>query len=115
MPQLGGWCGHQRLARKAGKLAEHHIRQLDELGFVWSHHEKTPWEVHLAALQDYIKVKGDSYVPHRYDANPKLGFFTRNLRIQHQAGKLTQEQITKLEAIGFQWAPSGRRGKRRKA
>ena len=114
MPQLGGWCGHQRLARKAGKLAEHHIRQLDELGFVWSHHEKTPWEVHFAALQDYIKVQGDSYVPHRYDANPKLGFFTRNLRVQYAAGKLTREQIAKLEAIGFQWAPSGRLGRRRR-
>ena len=114
MPQLGGWCGHQRLARKAGKLAEHHIRQLDELGFVWSHHEKTPWEVHFAALEDYIKVQGDSYVPQRYDANPKLGFFTRNLRVQYEAGKLSPEQIAKLEAIGFQWTGSGRRGRRRR-
>ncbi len=99
---------------QSGKLAEHHIRQLDELGFIWSHHEKTPWEVHFAALEEYIKVRGDSYVPHLYDANPRLGFFTRNLRVQYQAGKLSSEQIARLEAIGFQWTGLGRRGKRRK-
>ena len=113
-PKLGGWCGHQRLARKAGKLAEHRIRQLDELGFVWSHHEKTPWEVHFAALEAYIVANGDSYVPHLYAPNRKLGFFTRNLRVQYQAGKLSPEQIAKLEAIGFQWTGSGQRGKNRK-
>jgi hypothetical protein len=114
IPRLGGWCVHQRQARKAGKMPEHRIKLLDELGFVWSHYERTPWEVHLAALENYIKERGDSYVPHLYDPNRKLGFFARTLRIQHAAGKLSSEQIAKLEGIGFQWAPSGRRGRRRK-
>jgi hypothetical protein len=115
MPKLGGWCAHQRQARKAGKMPEHRIKLLDELGFVWLHHEKTPWDVHFEALREYIKIKGDSYVPHRYAENPKLGFFVRNIRVQHAADKLTHEQITKLESIGFQWGPSGRRGRRREA
>jgi hypothetical protein len=114
IPRLGGWCVHQRQARKAGKMPEHRIILLDELGFVWSHYERTPWEVHLAALENYIKEHGDSYVPHLYDANRKLGFFARSLRIQYAAGKLSSEQIAKLENIGFNWSPSGRRSRRRK-
>jgi len=114
-PQIGAWCVHQRQARKVGKMPEHQIKLLDELGFVWSHHEKTPWEVHVAALEAYIKENGDSYVPHLYAPNRKLGFFARYQRIQYGAGKLSAEQIAKLEGIGFQWALSGRRGKRRKA
>jgi hypothetical protein len=114
IPKLGAWCVQQRQARKADKMPEHHVKLLDELGFVWSHHDKTPWEVHFASLEAYIKENGDSYVPHLYAANRKLGFFTRNLRVQYVAGKLSREQIAKLESIGFQWALSGRLGRRRR-
>ena len=114
-PQIGAWCVHQRQSRKAGKMPEHQIKLLDELGFVWSPHEKTPWDVHFAALQAFIAANGDSYVPHIYAPNRKLGFFARTLRIQYAAGKLNAEQIAKLEAIGFQWAPSGRIGRRRRS
>jgi len=89
------------------KLSEKDMTTLNEIGFVWG--EKIDWfnEFYNSLLQ-YKSEYGTLYIPHYYvdDYGNHLG---QNVRIARNAYKgegkinLTEEQIGRLENIGFVW------------
>lgn len=89
-------------------LTEERIRQLDELGFIWSK-EDSQWEMNFQAAQDYYRKHGDLEVPAAYISPDglKLGVWLQSVRYNRKKpgkGKpLTERQIATLDAIGMNW------------
>lgn len=117
-PTLARWVTNRRQARRAGKLSAERIAQLDALGFVWSAPPVSPkpptkektvqlrsysWGERLAQLTTYAEEHGNCRVPFRWPENPGLGRWVGHLRQLRNAGRLSDEKIAKLEALGFSW------------
>ena len=72
--------------------------------------EKIPWETKLAILQRYKDTQGTAVVPTRYidpDGGFRLGGWVHHLR--QTKNKLTTEQVSILENLGFVWNASKER------
>lgn len=111
-PQLGIWVVTQRAQYKRNQISDERIRRLNEVGFVWDPNEAA-WEEMFAELKKYKQKYGDTLVPQYYEDNPKLGWWVSDQRKHYkykQSGKaswLTDEQIARLNEIGFVWDPRG--------
>lgn len=109
---LGNWVYNLRGYRASGLrlsyLTEERIRQLDELGFIWSKVD-SQWEMNFQAAQDYYRKHGDLEVPAAYISPDglKLGVWIQSVRYNRKKpgkGKpLTERQIATLDAIGMNW------------
>lgn len=95
---LGRWVDRQRNMYNSGKLSPERIKKLESLGFSFSPHMEY-FETRLKELIEYKKQNGHVNVPRNYK-NKELANWVCNARYR----KLTPEQTTKLEALGFRWA-----------
>ena len=90
-------------ARK--KLSSQQVADLNSIGFVWLV-EPYVWDRFFEALKQYKAEKGDCLVPQGFVfKNLKLGGWIQTQRQSRVQGKLSQEKIHRLEAIGFVWEP----------
>ena len=98
--KLGSWVGHSR--RKKSELIPEKLKQLNDLGFVWSQKE-IQWQEGLDELDKYKKEFGDSLVPLRYvsESGYKLGSWVSTQR--RNKDKLTSERINSLKKLDFIW------------
>jgi hypothetical protein len=115
-PKLGAWVGKQRkqyklfLENKPCNLTQERIRELDEVGFVWSLRSLVDWDARLEELKDYHRKHGNCLVPQQYPENPQLGTWVSNQRKQYRLLKegkpspMTEERVQKLEELGFVWS-----------
>ena len=101
---LGTWVHAQRRARKMNKLTPVQVRRLEALGFVWDPFSSY-WEKMFTALFAFQRKHRHSNVPQAYLANPSLGRWVSKHRTARKKNKLTQEQVRRLEALGFEWDP----------
>jgi len=111
---LGIWVQTQRKEYqklqdgKPSPMTQERINKLETLGFVWEP-LKDQWNSNFELLRQY---KGDCLVPQNYQIDGvALGEWVTNQR-QHyrklqevKSSVMTQERITKLEALGFVWEP----------
>jgi len=102
-PLLFHWVIQQRTDRRQGIINEERIRRLDNLGFVWDP-QKAAWQEHLRELAQYKDQYGDCNVP-RNCPNRALVFWIMNQRQFRKRGKLSAEQISQLDELGFIWDP----------
>ena len=114
-PQLGIWVMNQRaqyrLYRegKESQLTEMRIALLESIGFEWVLGTKTEWEVPFEELKVYKSKYGNCNVPQKWNESPQLGNWVMNQRAQYRLyreGKkslMTEERISSLESIGFEW------------
>ena len=102
-PALGTWVRTQRAIHAAAKLSVERIQRLDELGFVWDPFTAA-WEETFTALVAYKQQHGDCNVPQKWRENPTLGGWVSSLRTKYRTGRLSQERIERLDALGFEWA-----------
>jgi len=112
---LGIWVSNQRQAKKKGKLSQERIRRLENIGFAWGGKSGVSgnlrkarwderWEEKYAELQSYKERLGNCDVPQRWPENQSLGIWVDHQRQAKKKGKLSQERIAKMDAIGFVWA-----------
>ena len=101
---LGKWINNARKRRNAGKLTEERIRQLDQLGMIWSVFD-AKWEQGYALAMNYAAEHGDLNVPVNYttEEGEKLGAWILNQRTAYTKEMLSQDQIGRLEKIGIYW------------
>jgi hypothetical protein len=113
-PSLGNWCSTMRRyynqiqkgQKSKGNLTQDQIARLEEIGFKWG---KVKFEQRCRDLEAFKSEFGHCNVPCTYSANPSLGQWCNNMRYyynQIQQGQksncnLTQDQIARLEEIGF--------------
>jgi hypothetical protein len=100
--QLGNWVHAQRRARKGqgtGRLSAEQIKRLDDLDFVWDPLD-AQWEEQFEALIAYEAKHGHCNVPR----GSQLGNWVGTQRTVYKDGKLSDQRVTRFEAIGFQWS-----------
>ena len=105
-PALGHWVISIRQSKR-GELAGDKIRVLDALGFCWAMKRSgvpVPWEQRIEDLKAFTKEHGHCNVPYRYPANLALGYWASNVRQRRKHGKLAEDKIRTLDALGFCWA-----------
>lgn len=78
---LGKWINNARKRRSDGKLTEERIRQLDQMGMIWSVFD-AKWEQGYALAMNYAAKHGDLNVPVNYttEEGKKLGAWILNQR-----------------------------------
>ena len=108
---LAEWVKELRRNTKRRGMSEERIAQLTALGFVWNPHD-ADWESQFQALSEYRALHGNCNVPPIYPANQSLGRWVGNQRKDKKSGQITEERITRLNAIGFSWDPFGDRWER---
>ena len=111
---LGTWVNNQYKAKTEGQLSQEHITRLEALsGWTWISQDQK-WEEGFKALKDYIAEHGNAGVPalHKTQDGVALGRWVINQRQAYKRGLLSQERITRLEALtGWVWDPTDQQWK----
>lgn len=111
---LGNWVATQRVLEARGELHADRKRKLEQANFVWSRNTKrqmqsiadTNWNSSLKKLRAYKDLHGTYQVSIKTD--PVLQRWTCWQRKMFYMGKLSEDRIDKLNAIGFPWSgPDG--------
>jgi len=119
---LGNWCSNMRFyynQKQQGltpkrNLTQDQIERLEEIGLKWKLSRLTEiFEQHCHDLEAFKSEFGHCNVSQRYSVNPTLGKWCStkmrcayNNKIQQgltPKRNLTQDQIERLEEIGFKW------------
>jgi superfamily II DNA or RNA helicase len=98
---LGGFVSSVRMRRSRGKLSEDKIKRLDVLGFSWDPYGEF-FEENLQKLRMFKEREGHCRVPNGY-ADQDLAGWVARLRQRKKLGGLSQDEITRLDALGFCW------------
>ena len=131
-PALGQWCAIIRYNYnliQGGKkprmnLSQDRIERLDKMGFKWKGkairtvRQKT-FEQRCRDLEAFKSEFGHCNVPKSYSADPSLGHWSNIMRCTYKRiqrgltpdNKLSQDQIKRLEQIGFQLSAIDRSSK----
>ena len=104
---LVNWVATQRTAYKNGKLSEDRIRMLNDIGFVWKQYERATWRAHYDELVAYKDQNGDCNVSQSDETNKSLVNWVYTQRYAYRDGKLSEDRVRMLNAIGFVWKQSG--------
>jgi hypothetical protein len=99
---LANWVFDQRKNYKKNNLSIEKIEKLNAIGFIWDLY-KEKWGSMYILLVDFKKENGHCNVPLRYIKNRQLGAWVISQRKHYKKTKLTEEQIQKLNNIGFVW------------
>lgn len=105
--KLNAWIIRQRALYKTKKLSAEQVARLENIGMIWIPDDA--WEVGFEHARSYFERHGDLLVTSQYvcDDGYKLGNWITNQRANKtsgdQYGKLSSEQITRLERIGMVW------------
>jgi superfamily II DNA or RNA helicase len=106
---LGFWAFRQR--QKKHQLTPDQVRRLGSLGFSWDPFAEQ-WEQAFEALKEFHAREGHCRVPARFRTKNglQLGFWVSNKRLKKD--ELTDEQVQRLNSIGFSWDPFSERWER---
>ncbi len=110
-PRLGHWVGVQRQRMKRGRLSPDRVTKLEALGFEWrvrptgGSSQPQAWETMFAELERFHAENGHANVPQQFAGNRKLGWWATTQRRNRRKDKLTEQQIVRLDTLGFDWSP----------
>ena len=100
---LGSWVAKQRTDKKKNLLNDDSIRLLEAIGFTWENPPTIYWEKMYSELVEFKKVKGHCDIPISLTEKKELRHWINTQRGLYGKGKLSEEYIQLLNAIGFQW------------
>ncbi len=107
-PRLTNWMTTQRALHAHGKLRADRHALLETIGFPW---KRSPiwlslqWDTRFGELRAYASRFGHCRVPLEWEENKSLGQWVRRQHVEKNLGRLSHEQIERLESIGFEWQP----------
>jgi hypothetical protein len=117
-PKLGHFVNAMRTQRNNGKLCPGRVAKLEALGFSWGSRRKTlvggdgitaEWQARFDELLCYKRKYGDCNLPMVRRENPQLSHWVSQQRQLRKGGTLHPERQRRLDEIGFDWLPYGRR------
>lgn len=97
---LGKWVSVQRGKKKQGILTENLAKRLEVVGFDWEP-LNSKWNEMFRELLNYKTEHGNVNIPQR--PRTSLGVWVRHQRDSMQIGRLSVEQKSRLDEIGFEW------------
>jgi len=99
---LANWVKRQRKVFKEGKLTPDQFSKLQGIEFVFSFGRSTrTWEENYAELVKFRNSTGHCRVPRKYEQDQTLANWVECQRGAFKKDKLTHNQISKLQGIGF--------------
>jgi hypothetical protein len=101
-PELGKWICNQRERYRKGLLSEKRVHKLKDLGFQFDRRNDR-WESRYCELLEYKEEHGHCNVPDGWPENLRLARWVMTQRQMCRKGKLSQDRVQRLEAIGFIW------------
>jgi len=111
-PQLGSWVSHLRERKKAGKLDEEQVAELDRLNFTWNFQTQweMTWEERFEQLKNFKEIHGSCAVSKNDPAHKTLYQWIHDVRGNRRRGRLAGDRIKRLNEIGFIWNPANNPG-----
>ncbi len=101
---LQRWVSQQRSKSSRGKLDSERKAQLEAIAFPWDKViTDIRWDERYARLQNYFTRFGNSDVPSRWKDDPQLASWVSVQRERRKKGRMTDEQVHRLEKLGFTW------------
>ena len=97
--KLGAWLEQKRRQYHKGTLKEENIKKLETIGILWKPSQDL-WNQMFSKAKKYFKTHGDLNVP---ATEKKLYSWLGKQRIAKENGKLTAEQVKRLNSIGMIW------------
>ena len=134
---LGEWVSKQRKAYRAERvrlaggsptctyrISADQVARLEGIGFEWEIHDLWAhrWEERFQSLLRFVEQHGHARVPKGYAKDRPLGKWVSRQRAAYHAervrlaggspkcnGRISADQVARLEGIGFEWAARRRR------
>lgn len=104
---LGAWINTQRNLYKSGELPSDRKLALEKIHMVWSPTDHK-WDAGYQHAKQYFKTNHHLSVPQSFKQNDyALGNWISTQRRKYKDGKLSKEQIEKLNDIGMIWCTNG--------
>lgn len=102
---LGGWVQTQRAAKRQGDLSDEWTNRLDRLGFVWVVRSQRSWSHRFRQLCEFKAKHGTFSIPCKYRTKDdwSLQWWMAEQRRAKRKGRLSEEQIGRLDKLGFEW------------
>ena len=110
---LSKWLNEQKQIyngkRKGKQLTQEQTERLEAIGMHWNNRNTeanaNAWEAHFTECKEYYEQYGNLNIPSGYQSKSgtNLAVWIVRQRAQYKNGKLTAEQIAKLDAIGMVW------------
>ena len=110
---ISKWLNEQRqiyIGNRQGKqLTEDQIQRLEAIGMTWGNRNhqlwSQSWQKQYEEAKAFFQHHGNLSIPRDYmsDSGKKLGIWVRRQRTLYRDGKLPQEQLNLLTAIGMVW------------
>jgi hypothetical protein len=103
--ELGRWVNTQQQAFATDRLSTERHDRLEQLGFEWNGRPRfaANWEEGFAMLLQYRDEYGSCDAPQKHPNHRRLGVWISNQRTKFRKGRLNEDQVRRLEAIGFKW------------
>lgn len=98
--KLGQWVVAQRNSYAKGTLLSEKITRLDAIGMSWLTLHERQWEEGFSAAFAYAAKHGSI---RKVTNNPRLAAWVVNQRHQYLRGRLTADQVSRLESLGMLW------------
>lgn len=99
---LGRWCYNQRKFYQSGKLPKWKIDKLEEMNFEWKFEPDSSWNIMFESVKEYKLENGKWPVRTSSDKSlSKMASWCSTQRQHFKSGKLSTDQIKKLEDIGL--------------
>jgi hypothetical protein len=102
-PALALWVKGVRAAQKRGDLDFERIRRLDSISFGWDRGGEMRWDEMYEELARYRQVNGHCRISTLSEECRSLGNWVHTQRTLRKQGRLDQERIARLDALGFAW------------
>lgn len=110
---LSKWLNEQKQIyngkRKSKKLTQAQVKRLEEIGISWNNRSEeirvNAWETHFNECKEFYALHGNLNISsdYRSKSGSNLTVWLIRQRALYKRGKLTDEQIEKLTAIGMVW------------
>lgn len=102
---IGHWIASQRALMRKGELSADRVEMLRSLSIEPLTQQEIIWSEMCANAAEYAELHGNLKVPVDYCCENGTNLYNWLLfqRSAYKKGKLTAEQIRRLEEIGFQW------------
>ena len=105
--EIGDWVGYQQKSMKRNTMPEKRINQLQLLGFQW---RLKDWDENYRQLVLFMETHGHCAVGRRQGSLGRWVSYQRESykkRMDGEKSCITENQIKKLEDIGFVWSCDG--------
>ena len=114
------WLRYQRILKKQEKLTTEQLEALSNIGYSFGikyygqgreqkqkiekpEIERNSWDSNYLRLLNFKMKVGNCNVPRDYKDDKPLANFVVRQRAYYKQGKLNNDQINKLEFLGFEW------------